>query len=105
VKQRCEAALGADAGQIWTQGTRLGLDEVIAVAFGAQRRPVSAPAGLSARELDVVRLVAEGRPNKAIAAELHLSVRTVESHVRHVLAKAGLYNRTELAAWAHEHVQ
>jgi non-specific serine/threonine protein kinase len=105
VKQRCEATLGADAQQIWAQGTRLGIDEVIAVAFGDSRPRAPAPAGLSAREMDVVRLVAEGRPNKAIAAELHLSVRTVESHVRHVLAKAGLNNRTQLAAWAREHVQ
>ena len=65
----------------------------------------SAPAGLSAREVEVVRLVADGLANKAIAAQLHLSVRTVESHVRHVLAKAGLSNRTQLATWAHEHVQ
>jgi DNA-binding CsgD family transcriptional regulator len=39
------------------------------------------------------------------AAELHVSVRTVESHVRHVLAKAGLSNRTQLAPWAREHVR
>ena len=51
----------------------------------------------------MVRLVADGLANKAIAAELHLSVRTVESHVRHVLAKAGLSNRTQLAKWAREH--
>ena len=38
--------------------------------------------------------MAEGLTNKAIAARLHLSVRTVESHVRHVLGKAGLDNRT-----------
>jgi len=49
--------------------------------------------------------VADGLPNKAIAAQLHLSVRTVESHVSHVLAKARLTNRTQLASWAHEHVQ
>ncbi len=62
-----------------------------------------ASGGLSARELEVVHLVASGRSNKAIAADLHLSVRTVESHVRHALAKVGLENRTQLAAWAHEH--
>ena len=39
------------------------------------------------------------------AARLHLSVRTVESHVRHVLAKVGLSNRTQLAAWARDHIQ
>ena len=64
-----------------------------------------APAGLSTRELEVVRLVADGLANKAIAAQLHLSVRTVESHVRHVLAIAGLSNRTQLAKWAREHNQ
>jgi DNA-binding CsgD family transcriptional regulator len=59
----------------------------------------------SLSELEVVRLVAEGLANKAIAAHLHLSVRTVESHVRHVLTKAGLNNRTQLATWAREHLQ
>ena len=50
-------------------------------------------------------LVAEGLSNKAIAARLHLSVRTVESHVRHVLGKLGLDNRTQLATWALERTQ
>ena len=49
--------------------------------------------------------MAEGLANKAIAARLHLSVRTVESHVRHVLAKVGLDNRTQLATWARERTQ
>jgi DNA-binding NarL/FixJ family response regulator len=62
-------------------------------------------AGLSASEVKVARLVARGLPNKAIAAELHVSVRTVESHVRHALAKTGLENRTQLATWARERVQ
>jgi DNA-binding NarL/FixJ family response regulator len=47
-----------------------------------------------------VRLVADGLSNKEIAGRLHLSVRTVESHVRHVLAKTGLVNRTQVATWA-----
>jgi DNA-binding NarL/FixJ family response regulator len=53
----------------------------------------------------VAALVAEGLTNKAIAARLHLSVRTVESHVRHVLGKVGLDNRTQLATWAREQAQ
>jgi DNA-binding NarL/FixJ family response regulator len=52
-----------------------------------------------------VRLVASGLTNKAIAADLHLSVRTVESHVRNVLGKVGLENRTQLATWARERIQ
>jgi predicted ATPase/DNA-binding CsgD family transcriptional regulator len=105
IRRLCEAATAADAERIWAEGTRLGVDEAIALAFGTSRPRPSAPAGLSSRELEVVRLVARGLPNKAIAAELQLSVRTVESHVRHVLAKAGLTNRTQLATWAGEHIQ
>jgi DNA-binding CsgD family transcriptional regulator len=105
VKETREESLGADAEQIWAEGTRLGVDDAIALAFGTPRPRAPGPAGLSTRELEVVRLVAEGLANKAIAAELHLSVRTVESHVRHVLAKVGLTNRTQLATWAREHIQ
>ena len=100
-----EAALGDAAERVWAEGARLGLDDAVALAFGAARpRPVL-PSGISARELEVAALVAEGLTNKAIASRLHLSVRTVESHVRHVLAKVGLENRTRLATWAREHIQ
>jgi predicted ATPase/DNA-binding CsgD family transcriptional regulator len=105
VKAKCEAALGAEAERIWAQGTRIAVDDAIALAFGAPRRRAPAPADLSARELEVVRLVADGLANKTIAVQLHLSVRTVESHVRNVLAKARLSNRTQLAKWAREHIQ
>jgi DNA-binding NarL/FixJ family response regulator len=57
---------------------------------------------ISTREIDVVRLIAEGLSNKEIARRLHLSVRTVETHVRHMLTKTGLVNRTQLATWARE---
>jgi DNA-binding NarL/FixJ family response regulator len=97
VRSACEAALGPDAERVWAEGERLGVDNAAALAFGTRRQRPAAPAGMSDRELEVIRLVADGRSNKAIAAHLHLSVRTVESHVRHVLAKAGLENRTQLA--------
>jgi DNA-binding CsgD family transcriptional regulator len=105
IRTECETALGADTERIWAEGSRLGVNEAIALAFGTHRPRAPAPSGLSNRELEVVRLVADGLANKAIAAQLHLSVRTVESHVRHVLAKAGLSNRTQLAKWAREHIQ
>jgi DNA-binding NarL/FixJ family response regulator len=54
--------------------------------------------GLSKRELEVSEFVASGLTNAEIAARLHLSLRTVENHVAHALAKLGLRNRTELAA-------
>jgi serine/threonine-protein kinase PknK len=104
VRTACEADLDTDSGRTWAEGTRMSVDDAIALALGTRpARPVPASGGLSARELEVVHLVASGRSNKAIAADLHLSVRTVESHVRHALAKVGLENRTQLAAWAHEH--
>jgi non-specific serine/threonine protein kinase len=103
---RAKSELGDRFDEVWAAGTRLGLDEASALAFGTARPQGSAaPAGLSARELEVVRLVADGLTNKTVAGKLHLSVRTVESHVRHVLAKLGLENRTQLAAWARERNQ
>ena len=105
IRAACEAALGGDAERVWADGARLGLDDAIALAFGAATPRAPAPAGLSAREIEIARLVAEGLANKAIASRLHLSVRTVESHVRHVLAKVGLENRTQLATWARARIQ
>lgn len=57
---------------------------------------------LTAREADVLRLLAAGRRNMEIAAELSVSVNTVEFHVRHVLAKLGARSRTEAALRARE---
>jgi non-specific serine/threonine protein kinase len=99
------AALGADAEWLEAEGARLSLGDAVALAFGAARTRAAAPAGVSAREAEVAGLVAEGLSNKAIAARLHLSVRTVESHVRHMLAKLGLDNRTQLATWARERIR
>ncbi|MDQ1697070.1 MAG: hypothetical protein QOJ03_2423 [Frankiaceae bacterium] len=55
-------------------------------------------AGVTARELDVLRLIAEGQTNKDVAAALYLSPRTVEKHVERLLLKTGAANRTALAA-------
>jgi DNA-binding NarL/FixJ family response regulator len=53
---------------------------------------------LTDREREIAGLVAEALSNKQIAERLVPSERTVESHVRHILAKLGLANRTELTA-------
>ena len=58
------------------------------------------PAGpLSAREMEVARLVADGLPNPAIARRLYLSRPTVASHVAHILTKLGFASRAQIAAW------
>jgi DNA-binding NarL/FixJ family response regulator len=55
---------------------------------------------LTPTERKVMQFVAKGMANKEIADELHVSQRTVESHVSNMLGKTGLNNRTELARWA-----
>jgi non-specific serine/threonine protein kinase len=102
VRAAADAKLGGELERLWADGTRLDVDQAIALAFGAAKRRPASPTGLSAREVEVAQLVAEGLANKEIAARLHLSVRTVEVHVRHTLAKLGLENRTRLATWARE---
>jgi DNA-binding CsgD family transcriptional regulator len=62
--------------------------------------PTASPAGLTARELEVLRLIAQGRTNREIAEELVVSERTVINHVSHILNKMGVDNRTTAAAWA-----
>lgn len=61
------------------------------------------PAGLTAREVDVLGLLATGHSNRQIAAELFISENTVEIHVSRVLSKLGLARRSEAAAYAHRH--
>lgn len=58
---------------------------------------------LTARESDVLALVARGWSNKRIASELGLGLRTVEGHVSNLLAKLALSSRTELALYAVDH--
>jgi DNA-binding CsgD family transcriptional regulator len=56
--------------------------------------------GVTSRELEVLRLLATGLPNKEIAARLYLSPRTVERHIANIEAKAGIAHRSELVAFA-----
>ena len=64
---------------------------------------VPAAGGLTAREAEVLRLVATGRTNRAIAAQLVLSERTVDRHVSNILTKLGVPSRAAATAWAYEH--
>ena len=83
-----------------SQGTSV-LDPILSArlagAAPSRPRPPSSRSGLTWREGEIVTLVAEGLTNKAIAARLEMSVRTVEGHINHVFTKLGVESRTELA--------
>jgi DNA-binding CsgD family transcriptional regulator/tetratricopeptide (TPR) repeat protein len=70
--------------------------ELRATGETARKRDVSTLADLTPQELQVARLVGEGGTNKAVAAQLYVSPKTVEYHLRKVFAKLGIASRTEL---------
>jgi HD-GYP domain-containing protein (c-di-GMP phosphodiesterase class II) len=87
---------------------RLDPDAVAAVLEAAGQRTSGRrrdlrPAGLSEREIQVLRLVAEGCSNPQIAKRLHISRRTAEHHVQHVYSKIGVSSRAAAALFALEH--
>jgi DNA-binding NarL/FixJ family response regulator len=83
--------------------------EAIAFAHGESPLPTPPPDGpqagaslgrLTRREQDVAILVARGMSNSQIAATLVISVRTVETHVQHIMDKLGVSTRAQIAAWS-----
>ena len=60
------------------------------------------PAGLTKREVEMLKLVAEGLSNKEIAQTLSVAVRTVDFHVSNILKKLEVTSRVEAAVWAKE---
>jgi DNA-binding NarL/FixJ family response regulator len=103
-------ALGdADTARLELEGARkvfLGLGAVPDVERLdrlASGQPPEGGAGLSPRELEVLRLVATGRTNAAIAGDLVLSEKTVARHVSNIFAKLGLTSRAAATAYAYEH--
>jgi DNA-binding NarL/FixJ family response regulator len=70
-------------------------------AAAAAPAPAGADLGLTGRELEVLRLVAEGRSNRQVAEALFISAKTASVHVSNILAKLGVASRVEAAAVAH----
>ena len=103
------ATAGRAADRLRADGRRLSPEEAVGVVLANEpddtrppgpRRGSSSP--LTRREAEVAALVARGLTNRDIAAQLYLSIRTVEVHVDHILTKLGFHARTQLAAWALE---
>ncbi|WDV30545.1 LuxR C-terminal-related transcriptional regulator [Streptomyces sp. AD16] len=92
---RAESWLKAGRAMPWRQALRLALGED---SVEPQDKPASHP--LSRREREVAALVVEGLTNRQIAARIHVSVRTVETHIRHIRTTLGLRSRAHIAAWA-----
>jgi predicted ATPase/DNA-binding CsgD family transcriptional regulator len=91
--------------QIMAEGQQMGLAE--AVRYAMANEPEDAWRGgphgtLTRRELEVATLVAQGLTNRDIAGRLGVSVRTIDTHVDHVLTKLGFNSRTQLVAWSFE---
>ena len=68
-----------------------------------RRRRAAAPAGLTDREVEVLRLIAAGLTNNEIAAELYLSAKTVSRHLSNIFTKIGVTSRAGATAFAFEH--
>jgi non-specific serine/threonine protein kinase len=108
-ERRARQALGEAAFRAaYHRGLDLPADD--ALAYALQQSPkkppkkptapaVSHEAPLTSRELQVARMIAGGRSNKEIAAELVIAQRTAENHVEHILTKLGFTSRAQVASW------
>lgn len=98
---RLAARLPSDAAR---HAFRLAAEKVIASLpeLTARQQARRRYGGLTARQREVARLIAQGKSNQQIAEALVLSPRTVEVHVSNILAVLGFTNRAQIAAWAVE---
>lgn len=70
--------------------------------LGVRSAGKTVPAGLTPREVEVVRLIAAGKSNRGIATELVLSEKTVARHLSNIFAKVGATSRAAVAAFAYD---
>jgi DNA-binding NarL/FixJ family response regulator len=90
----------ADEGRLDLVAT----DAVLSAAGQATSRTrAGGPAGLTAREVDVLSLLAQGLPNKAIARALQISPKTIGNHLERIYLKLGLTNRAAATMRAERH--
>ncbi len=80
------------------------LDPKVAKVLLPSARPTRPEESLSARELQVLRLVARGLANKQIGRQLGISERTVKAHLGQVFRQLGVMDRTSAALWARDHL-
>ena len=113
IGDRVSRTLGTKrAAELMSAGAALDLSDAAVYArqqIDAARRDPSPrarparPGGLSRREIEVLRLVADGRSAGEIATQLFISSRTAEHHIQHIYTKLGVSNRAEATRWAVKH--
>jgi DNA-binding CsgD family transcriptional regulator len=98
-RERAQGLL-AEAGSL---AERIGMFALLARvrALGPAPRQLELPDQLSAREAEVLRLIAKGLSNREIGGALFISEHTAANHIRSILRKTGCANRTEAASYAH----
>jgi DNA-binding CsgD family transcriptional regulator len=97
------AFIGAfNAGQRLTLPEAANLTLLEAIPNALQPRSVN-PENLTNRELEILQLIAAGKPNREISADLFLSVRTVERHIANLYGKLGVHSKAEATAYAFRH--
>jgi DNA-binding NarL/FixJ family response regulator len=81
--------------------------EAVQAVLGAAGQPVRRrrewPAGLTAREVEVLALLVRGSSNKQIAARLQISAKTAGKHIEHIYMKIGVSSRAEASLFAMQH--
>jgi DNA-binding CsgD family transcriptional regulator len=92
----------------WQEGRSLSIAEACRLALEADAtvKPdtdLDDTAGLSVREREVLRLLADGQTDQAIADALYISRRTAATHIKHIYNKLGVSSRASAAAWAVRH--
>jgi predicted ATPase/DNA-binding CsgD family transcriptional regulator len=112
-KRRLEAWLPATRRKLkpqpyraaWQAGHAIDTDQAVALArrLRTDAGPRLRAEGLTARERQVVELLARAHTTRQIAAELAISPATARTHVDHVLAKLGLHTRAQVVLWARQH--
>jgi DNA-binding NarL/FixJ family response regulator len=103
IAQACDALGDHDAAAIEARAAGATLESLAAVVTITSERTDSAPDGLTQRELEVLRLLAQGKTNRVIGQELVVSEKTVASHVSHIFTKLGVSSRSAATAYAYDH--
>jgi DNA-binding NarL/FixJ family response regulator len=99
IADACEALTDFDTAEMERRAAR----STLAALGGAVAPQHQLAPGLTAREAEVLTLVARGKTNRAIAAELYISEKTVASHLNHIFTKLGLASRSAATAYAYQH--